>query len=45
MPAQAGIQNPVTGECVWFPAYAGMTKAASEEPCSKLQGIFDRKDF
>ena len=28
MPAQAGIQIPVTGECIWIPAYAGMTKNA-----------------
>ena len=26
MPAQAGIQAPIAGECIWIPVYAGMTK-------------------
>ena len=28
MPAKAGIQIPFTGECIWMPACAGMTKDA-----------------
>ena len=38
MPAQAGIQNPITGECIWIPAYAGMTKDAIH-PRFKKRGI------
>jgi len=38
MPAQAGIQNPVTGHCIWIPAYAGMTKDAIH-PRFKKRGI------
>ena len=37
MPAKAGIQNPITGECIWIPAYAGMTKDAIH-PRFKKQG-------
>jgi hypothetical protein len=38
MPAQAGIQVSITGECIWIPACAGMTKDAIH-PRFKKQGI------
>jgi len=25
MPAEAGIQNPITGECIWIPACEGVS--------------------
>jgi hypothetical protein len=38
MPAKAGIQNPIIGESIWTPAYAGMTKDAIH-PRFKKRGI------
>jgi len=25
MPAKAGIQNPIAGECIWIPAYESVS--------------------
>ena len=38
MPANAGIQIPFIGECIWIPVCAGMTKDAIH-PRFKKQGI------